>query len=142
MNRRRFAALAATLSVLVGIAVLTQVTITPAPAQEMKPKMMGSITEKVIKDFGSMDVPGVKSIRYMRLTMKPGARMENVPMVDGTDLCEARKGSITVTLPDGMKVFHKAGDIFTIPLGLKTKLITVDSKLGYDEFFWRIVPAK
>ena len=143
MDGRRFAAFAAVLALLVGVGVLTQVTITPAPAQEMaKPKMMGSITEKVIQDFGNMNIPGVKSIRYMRLTMKPGARMENVPMEDGTDLCMATKGTISVVLPDGTKVFHKAGDVFTLPLGLKTKLITVDARVGYDEVFWRIVPAK
>ncbi len=142
MDKRRFSALAATFSILLGIALWTQVTIAPAPAQEMKPKMTGSMVEKIIHDFGNLNLPGVKAVRYMRGTMAPGFRGENIPMEDGTDLCEARKGSITVTLPDGMKVFHKAGDIFTLPLGLKTKLITVDSKLGYDEFFWRIVPAK
>lgn len=142
MDKRRFAALAASLSVLVGIALLTQATITPAPAQEMKPKTTGSMVEKIIQDFGNLNLPGVKAVRYMRGTMAPGFSGENLPMEDGTDLCEARKGAIFVTLPDGTKVSHKTGDIFVIPLGLKTKLITVDSKLGYDEFFWRIVPAK
>ncbi len=140
---KRFALFAATLAVLVGVAVWTQMTITPAPAQEVaKPKVTGSMSEKVIKDFGSINLPGVKSVRYMRDTFKPGFRGENVPMEDGTDLCEAKKGSITVTFPDGNKVTQKAGDIFVIPVGTKTKLITVDARVGYDEFFWRIVPAK
>ncbi len=143
MANRRFVLFAAMLAVLVGVTVLTQVTIAPAPAQEMaKPKMTGSMSEKVIKDFGSINLPGVKSVRYMRGIFKPGFRGENVPMEDGTDLCEAKRGSITVTFPDGNKVTNKAGDIFVVPVGTKTKLITVDSKLGYDEFFWRIVPAK
>ena len=143
MANRRFVLFAAMLAVLVGVAVLTQAAITPAPAQEMaKPKVVGSMKETVIKDFGSINLPGVKSVRYMRLVMKPGFRGENLTMEDGTDLCEAKKGSITVTLPDGNKVTYKAGDIFTIPLGLKAKLITVDPKVGFDEFFWRIVPAK
>lgn len=143
MNRR-FAMFAAVLAVLVGVAVLTQVKITPAPAQEMmgKPKMTGSMSEKVLQDFGSLNLPGVKSVRYMSLVMKPGFRGENIPMEDGTDLCEATRGTITVTLPDGQKVFHKGGDIFVIPIGLKAKLITVDAKVGYVERFWRIVPAK
>ncbi len=143
MDRRRFVVFASVLAVLVGVGVLTQLSISPAPAQEIgKPKLMGSMAEKVIKDFGDMNLPGVKSVRYMTLTMKPGFRGENLPMDDGTDLCEATRGSITVVLPDGQKVFHKAGDIFTIPLGLKTKVITVDPKLGYVENFWRIVPKK
>ncbi len=143
MENRRFVLFAAMLAVLVGVAVLTQVSITSAPAQEMgKPKMMGSIVEKTIQDFGSNNLPGVKTVKYMRLTMKPGARMENVPMNDGTDLCEAKRGTITVTFPDGSKTTKKAGDIFVIPVGTKTKLITVSGTQGYDEFFWRIVPAK
>ncbi len=144
MERRRFTMLGVMLAVLAGIAVLTQVGIPSAPAQGTvdKPKVTGSVVEKVIKDLGNVNLPGVKTVKYMRLTMAPGAKMENAPMDDGTDFCEAKKGAIFVTLPDGTKVSHKAGDIFTIPLGLKTKLITVSAKDGYDEFFWRIFPQK
>ena len=142
MDRRRFAAFAAMLVVLVGVGVLTQVTITPAPAQEMmKPKMTGKITDKTIKEFTGLNIPGVKSVKYARLTLGPNASIAPMEVNEGTDLCMARSGSVTVTLPDGKKSTSKAGDIFILPLGLKAK-VAVAGPQGYDEFYWRIVPAK
>lgn len=141
MDRRRFVAFAAMLVVIVGAAVLTQVTITPAPAQEMKPKVTGKVTDKTIKEFTDLNIPGVKSVKYARLTLGPNASVTPMEQNEGTDLCMARSGSVTVTLPDGKKSTSKAGDIFIIPLGLKAKNAVAGSQ-GYDEFYWRIVPAK
>ena len=138
MDKRRVA-FAAMVAVLVGIAVLTQVTIAPSLAQ---PKVTGTITEKTIKEFTGLNIPGIKSVKYVRATWKPGAKVENATQSEGTDLCEARRGVIFATLGDGTKASFKAGDIFILPLGLKFKVVTVDRKVGYEEFYWRIVPAK
>lgn len=142
MENRRFMVLAAMLAVLVGVAAWTQVTIAPAPAQEMmKPKVTGKITDKTIKEFTDLNIPGVGKVKYARLTFGPNASIAPMVANEGTDLCMARTGSVTVTLDDGKKSTSKAGDIFIIPMGLKAKVATAGPQ-GYDEFYWRIYPAK
>ena len=59
MDRRRFVAFAAMLAVLFVVAVLTQVTITPAPAQMAPPKMTGKISDTVVKSFDAIGLPGL-----------------------------------------------------------------------------------
>ncbi|MGH2404782.1 MAG: hypothetical protein ACRDGN_09995 [bacterium] len=142
MENRRLGILAAMLAVLVGVAVWTQVAIAPAPAQEMmKPKMTGKITDKTIKEFTDLNIPGIAKVKYARLTFGPNASVAPMEANEGTDLCEARTGSITVTLADGKKSTSKGGDIFIIPMGLKAKNATAGPR-GYDEYYWRIFPAK
>lgn len=141
---RRSVMFAAMLAVLVAVGVWTQVTITPAPAQEMmKPKVTGKITEKILKEFTGADfgVPGLKSVAFGRLTMSPNAKLEPMTAEGYGDLCNATKGTIIVSLPDGKKVTHKGGDIFVVPMGMKVPAIQAGPG-GYDETFWRVTPAK
>ncbi len=138
MDRRRFAIFAAMLTVLMGIVVLTQITITPAPAQMGPTKITGKVTDKIIKSFDASGLPGIHSIQYRRFVMSPGARVENLVVDDHAELCTARKGTITVTTPDGSKHTFKGGDIFNVPLNAQFKLITVDAKVGFDELYWSV----
>ncbi len=138
MDKRRFAIFAAMLAVLMGVVVLTQITITSAPAQMGPEKVTGKVTDKIVKSFDAMGLPGIHSIQYRRFVMSPGARIENAVFDDHAELCEARKGTITVTTPDGSKHKFKGGDIFNIPLNTQFKLITVDAKVGFDEFYWSV----
>lgn len=139
MDKRRFAMFAAMLAVLVGVAVLTQINISPAPAQMAPPKMTGKITDTVVKSFDAIGLPGLHSIQYRRFVMSPGAKIEgDIVFDDHAELCMAQKGAVTATLPDGMKVRHPRGDIFTIPLNAKLKVVAADPKLGFDEFYWSI----
>lgn len=140
---RRLVMLAAMLAVLVAVAAWTQITIVPAPAQMMKPKVTGKITEKILKEFTGTDfgVPGIKSVAFGRLTMGPNAKLEPMTSEGYGDLCNATKGTIIVSLPDGKKVTHKGGDIFIVPMGMKAPAIQAGPS-GYDETFWRVTPAK
>lgn len=139
---RRLVMLAAILAVLVAVAAWTQITIVPAPAQ-MKPKVTGKITEKILKEFTGTDfgVPGIKSVAFGRLTMSPNAKLEPMTSEGYGDLCNATRGTIIVSLDGGKKVTHKAGDIFFVPMGMKAPAIQAGPS-GYDETFWRVTPAK
>ena len=139
MERRRFVVFAAMLTVILGIAVLTQVTIKPAPAQPMTPKMTGKITEKTIAEFKDLNLPGIKNVKYVNFTAAAGAKIENLEF-DHVELCITKRGTVVVTLADGQKVTHKTGDVFIIPNGLKTKLIAFPT--AYEESHWLIFPAK
>ncbi len=138
MDRRRFAIFAAMLTVLMAVVVVTQFTITPAPAQMGPMKVTGNVTDKIIKSFDASGLPGIHSIQYRRFVMSRGARIENAVFDDHAELCTARKGTITVTTPDGSKHTFKGGDIFNIPLNTQFKLITVDAKVGFDELYWSV----
>ena len=144
MQKRRFMVFAAMLAVLVGVAVWTQVTISPAPAQEMmKPKVTGKITEKILKEFSGTDfgVPGIKSVKFGRFTMSPNAKVESPPAEGYGELANATKGTITVTLDGGKKVTYKGGDIFIHPVGMKVASVQVGPG-GYEFTFWLVTPSK
>ncbi|MGQ0551403.1 MAG: hypothetical protein ACT4PY_17220 [Armatimonadota bacterium] len=144
MKNRRFVVFAGILAVLVGVAVWTQVTITPAPAQEvMKPKVTGKVTDKTLKEFSGTDfnVPGIKSVKFARLTLGPNAKVEPMTAEGYGDLCNATRGTITVNLDGGKKVTYKAGDIFIVPMGMKAPSVQA-GPAGYDETYWRVTPAK
>jgi len=140
MKDRRLVGFIVFMVVLVTVAVATQFTITPAPAQMAAPKVTGKVTDKIVKSFDASGLPGLHSIQYRRFTISPGGKLEgDINLGENhVELCMARKGSITVTFPDGSKHTFRAGDIFTVPLNLKAKLVTVDRKLGFDEFYWSI----
>ncbi|MGQ0571630.1 MAG: hypothetical protein ACT4P5_19175 [Armatimonadota bacterium] len=144
MNKRRFTVFATALAVLVGVAVWTQVAIAPAPAQEMaKPKITGKVTDKTLKEFSGADfnVPGIKSVKFARLTLGPNAKVEPMTAEGYGDLCNATRGTLTVNLDGGKKVTYKAGDIFIVPMGMKAPSVQAGAS-GYDETYWRITPAK
>ncbi len=136
---RRKVAFFAFLAVLVSIAVATQIAITPAPAQ-VQPKITGTVTDKILKSFDGMGLPGVVQIQYRRFRARPGFKIEGEFNLgeDHYELCIANGGSLTVTLLDGSKHTFKKGDIFTVPLNLKTKLVTVDRNVGFDDLYWSI----
>ena len=135
----RWLVFAALLTVLAGVGVLTQMSIAPVPAQMSQPKITGRVVDKVVKSFDAAGLPGIHSIEYRRFTMSPGAKVEGEFVFDGyAVLSVARSGKITVTFPDGSKATFKAGDMFTIPAGAKTKLFVADAKIGWDEFYWSI----
>src|SRR5512132_340694 len=122
MERRRFVVFAAMLTVIFGVAILTQVTIKSAPAQMMQPKMIGKIEEKTLHEFKDLGLPGVKTVKYVHVTAATNARIENLEY-DHAELCVTRRGTVVVTLPDGQKITHKTGDVFIVPNGIKTKTI-------------------
>ena len=138
MERRRLVARVALLTLLTLVAVATQLTIAPSSAQTTEPKMTGKFSDKIIKSFDASGLPGLHSIQYRHFTASPGAKVENLVFDDHAELCMPRKGSITGTLADGSKHTFKGGDIFTIPLNANFKLLVMDSKLGFDEFYWSI----
>lgn len=140
MQRWRFVLFSGIMIALVGAAVATQITITPAPAQMAPPKVTGKVTDTVIKSFDASGLPGLHSIQYRRFVISPGGKLEgDINLTpDRADLCIARKGSITVTFPDGSKHTFRAGDIFTVPVNTKAKMVTVDAKVGFDERYWSI----
>ena len=140
MERRRLIVLAAVLTVILGVAVLTQVTIKPAPAQMMGPvKMTGKIVEKTIAEFKDLNLPGIKNVKYVSFSAAANAKVENLEF-DHVELCTTGRGTVVVTLADGQKVTHKAGDVFVVPMGLKTK--TIAFPVAYQENHWQIFPAK
>ncbi len=138
MNRRMV--FVATLTALAIVAVLTQISIAPAPAQMAKPKMTGKITDVALKSFGGLGIPGLVQIQYRRFTVSPGGKIEGEINLGENhyELCTARGGSITVTTLDGAKHTFKAGDIFNVPLNMKAKRITVDAKKGFQETYWSL----
>ena len=138
MDKRRFA-FVAIFAALVGVAVLTQVSITPAPAQMAAPKVTGKLTDVILKSFDATGLPGIHSIQYRRFSMSPGAKIEgDIIFDDHAELCEPRKGKATAILANGAKVVFAPGGILTIPLGAKAKSVVADAKLGFDEFYWSI----
>lgn len=143
MDKRRFPAFVALISMLGVVALLTQINITPAPAQMAAPKISGKMTDVVVKSFDAMGLPGLHSIQYRRVIMSPGFRIVGEVNLgeNHAELCIARKGSITVTLLDGSRHTFKAGDIFNVPLNMKAKRVTVDRKLGFQEFYWSLNTA-
>ncbi len=140
MERRRLITLVTILSGLIAVAVATQLAITPGSAQVAAPKMTGNISDKIVKSFDGMGLPGIHSIQYRHFVMGPGAKIEGDVNLgeDHQELCTPIKGSITVTFPDGSKHAFKKGDIFTVPLNTMAKLVTADAKVGFDEFYWSI----
>jgi quercetin dioxygenase-like cupin family protein len=140
MERRRSVAFVTILAVLTVVAVATQLTIAPSPAQMAAPKMTGQISDKIVKSFDGMGLPGIHSIQYRHFVMGPGAKIEGDINLsdDHQELCTPVRGTITVTFPDGSKHSFKKGDIFTVPLNTKAKLVTVDASVGFDEFYWSI----
>lgn len=140
MDKRRFPAFVAMISMLGVVVLLTQVNITPAPAQMAQPKITGKMTDVVLKSFDAMGLPGLHSIQYRRLVLSPGFRIEGEVNLgeNHAELCMPRRGSITVTLPDGSRHTFKAGDIFNVPLNMKAKRVTVDRKLGFQEVYWSL----
>ncbi len=140
MDRRRFVAFAAFTAALVAVAVATQFTISPAPAQMAGPKVTGKFTDVVLKSFDGMGLPGIVQIQYRRATYNPGFKIEGEVNLgeNHQELCTPARGSITVTLLDGSKHTFKAGDIFTVPLNMKAKLVTVDRKVGFRETYWSL----
>ncbi len=133
-------ALVTILAALMAVAVATQLAIAPGSAQTAEPKMTGKISDKIVKSFDGMGLPGIHSIQYRRFVMGPSAKIEGDINLgeDHQELCTPTKGSITVTFPDGSKHTFKKGDIFTVPLNLKAKLVTADPRVGFDEFYWSI----
>ncbi len=140
MERRRKVALVTILTGLMAVAVATQLAIAPGSAQMAEPKMTGNISDKIMKGFDAMGLPGIHSIQYRHFVMGPGAKIEGDINLgeDHYELCTPIKGSVTATSPDGSKHTFKKGDIFTIPLNTMAKLITVDPKAGFEEFYWSI----
>ena len=140
MKHRRLVGFIAFMVALVAVALATQFTITPAPAQMAAPKMTGKITDRVVKSFDAMGLPGLHSIQYRRLIISPGAKIEGEINLgeNHAELCMPRKGSVTVTLLDGSKHTFKAGDIYNVPLNMKAKLVTVHRTLGFDEYYWSL----
>jgi hypothetical protein len=137
--RRRLLSFISFLVFLVAVAIITQVTLTPVPAQMAEPKMTGKIQDKVIKSFDSLGLPGIHSIQYRRFTMSPGAKIEGTVVFDDhAELCEPKKGVLTATLDNGSKVVFRAGAILNVPLNTKTKLIVADLKAGFEELYWSI----
>jgi quercetin dioxygenase-like cupin family protein len=133
--------LTAVLTVILGVGVLTQVTIKPAPAQMMgPPKMTGKIVEKTIAEFKDLNLPGIKNVKYVNFSAAPNAKVENLEF-DHVELCNTKRGTVVVTLANGQKVTHKTGDVFIIPMGLKAKTIAFGPG-GYEENHWLIFPAK
>jgi len=100
--------------------------------------MTGKFTDTIVKSFDAIGLPGLHSIQYRHFTASPGAKVENIVFDDHAELCMPRKGAITATLPDGSKHTFKGGDLFTIPLNAKFPLLVMDSKAGFDEFYWSI----
>lgn len=139
MDRRRVV-FAAIMAALFGVAVLTQVRITPAPAQMAAPTIKGKMTDVALKSFDGMGLPGIVQIQYRRANMSPGFRIQGEVNLgeDHMELCTPTKGSITVTLLDGSKHTFKRGDIFNVPLNLKAKLVTVHARDGFVETYWSI----
>ena len=72
--------------------------------------------------------------------MAPGAKIEGELNIteDHAELCMPYKGSVTATGLDGSKHTFKKGDIYTLPLNTKVKLLTVDAKVGFEEFYWSL----
>lgn len=140
MEPRRFVAFAAFMAALVAVAVATQFTITPAPAQMAGPKITGKLTDVPLKSFDGMGLPGIVQIQYRRAIFAPGTKIEGEINLgeDHRELCTPTRGSITVTFLDGSKHTFKKGDIFAVPLDLKAKLVTVDRKVGFQETYWSI----
>lgn len=141
MNRNRSAVLVTILSVLIGVAMLTQVGITPTPAQTAAPKVTGKITDTVVKSFDAAGLPGIHSIQYRHQVYSPGAKIEGTVafvMSDHARLCEPRKGKLTATLEDGSKVVFTPGAFLTVPLGVRTKLLVADAEAGFEQFYWSI----
>lgn len=143
MDRRRFSAFVAMISMLGVVALLTQINITPAPAQVAAPKISGKMTDVVLKSFDAMGLPGLHSIQYRRLVLSPGFRIEGEANMgeNHAELCMGRKGSVTVILLDGSRHTFKAGSIFNIPLNMKVKRLTVDRKVGFQEVYWSLNTA-
>lgn len=143
MDRRRVV-LGAILAALFGVAILTQVAIAPAPAQMAAPKITGNMRDVALKSFDGMGLPGIVQIQYRRATMAPGFRIVGEVNLgeDHMELCTPSKGSITVTLLDGSKHTFKRGDIFTVPLNMKAKRVTVHSRDGFVETYWSINTKK
>lgn len=140
MERFRLVTFVAVLAGLAVVAVATQLTTAPGSAQMAAPKMTGKISDKIVQSFDGMGLPGIHSIQYRHFVMGPGAKIEgDINLTeDHQELCTPVRGSITVTFPDGSKHTFKKGDIFTVPLNTKAKLVTVDAKAGFDEFYWSI----
>ncbi len=110
------------LVVLAGVGLLTQLAIAPAPAQEMaQPKITGKIADKTIKEFTDLNLPGVKKVKYARLTLGPNASISPMVANEGTDLCVALSGSITSTARRRQEVHGQRGRHFHYPDGLQGK---------------------
>ncbi len=133
-------ALVTILAGLMAVAVATQLAIVPSSAQVAAPKITGKISDKIVKGFDGMGLPGIHSIQYRHFVMSPGAKVEGDQNLteDHQELCTPVRGSITVTFPDGSKNTFKKGDIFTIPLNTKAKLVAANAKAGFEEFYWSI----
>lgn len=138
MNRRMV--FVAMLTALAVVAVLTQISIAPAPAQMAQPKMTGKVTDKVLKSFNGLGIPGLVQIQYRQFVASPGFKIEGEVNLGENhyELCTARRGSITVTTLDGAKHTFKGGDIFNVPLNMKAKRVTVDAKAGFVETYWSL----
>ncbi len=141
MAGKQYAGLALVLAVLVGVGVLMQLTISPAPAQHSgKVKITGKVTDKLLKHFeGSSGVAGVRTIELRRLTMAPGATMEGEMVFEGhADLCVVQKGSVTITMANGKQVTYQEGDIYINPVGARLKVMAAHPTDGFEELMWVI----
>ena len=76
-------------------------------------KVTGNVSDKLIQRFGASGLSGASSIEYRRLTMKPGARMEGLMVMDDhAEFCFVEKGAVTMTTAAEAKRTYRAGDVF------------------------------
>jgi mannose-6-phosphate isomerase-like protein (cupin superfamily) len=110
----------------------------PTPtAQAQGMKLPPGVSLKVTK-FDTMGMPGVKTLTWNRLEIKPGAKLPNADMGPKTwDFCYQLTGTMTVTT-GGKTSDVTPGSAYTIPENTKIPLATNKGKVTSVDIYWEM----
>jgi len=115
---------------LLGVALLATIFVSSGLlAQQLPP----GVKMEVLKEYPPSVFPGAKSVKRLRFTLAPGAKVENfVP--PGIHFCMAAQGEATVVV-QGKTVVRKAGQQWIEEKGVPFSMVNNGTVPFVDEFF-------
>ncbi len=126
--------------VLSAMVLILGLSLAPVGWQALAQGLPPGVTVEVLADYGSPGIPGVARVRLKRLTMQPGAKIENLT-IKTTNYCETSKGTVTAVIENGPTLILGPGSRWVEPKGLIYKVLRNDGDVPFVDVFVQITHA-
>lgn len=126
---------------LSAMVLILGLSLAPVGSQALAQGLPPGVTVEVLADYGDPGIPGVANVRLKRLTIQPGAKIENLP-IKTTNYCRVVGGAVTAVRADGSTLILGPGSRWVEPKGLVYKVLRNDGDVPFVDVFLEITHAE